>query len=125
MPRDPRDLLPLKPVVFQILLRLADGDRHGWSLIRDLQDKAGGARILPGNFYRVLKAAMDEGLVEERTPSKTTRRQAEADTGANAERRRYVGLTPFGRDVARAEAARLADLVAESRSKRLIPADPR
>lgn len=125
MPRDPRALLPLKPVVFQILLLLADGDRHGWSLVRDLQERTGGHRLLPGNFYRVLKATMDEGLVEEKTPSRAVRDRAEADTGANAERRRYVGLTTFGRDVARAEAARLADLVAESRTKRLIPARPR
>ena len=125
MPRDPYPLLPLKPVVFQILLLLADGDRHGWSLVRDLQDRTGGGRLLPGNFYRILKAAIDEGLVEEKTPSKAVRERAEADTGANAERRRYVGLTTFGREVAKAEAARLADLVAESRSKRLIPARPR
>jgi DNA-binding PadR family transcriptional regulator len=125
MPRDPRDLLPLKPVVFQILLVLADGNRHGWSLVRDLQERTGGARLLPGNFYRILRATIDEGLVEEKTPSKAVREQAEADTGANAERRRYVGLTAFGRDVAKAEAARLAELVDESRHKRLIPAGSR
>jgi DNA-binding PadR family transcriptional regulator len=120
MPRDPRDLLPLKPVVFQILLVLADGDRHGWNLVHALQQRAGGERLLPGNFYRVLKGMLAEGLIEEVTPSRAEREQAQADTGANAERRRYVRLAPFGRDVARAEARRLEALVAESRDRRLL-----
>lgn len=118
--RDPRVVLPLKPLVFQVLLVLADEDRHGWSLVRELPERPGGARVLPGNFYRLLRAMTREGLIRETTPSREERQQAEADTGANAERRRYFGLTPFGREVARAEAARLETLVAESRQKRLL-----
>ena len=120
MPRDPRDLLPLKPVVFQILLVLADGDRHGWNLVHTLQQRAGGERLLPGNCYRVLKGMLAAGLIEEIAPSRAEREQAQADTGANAERRRYVRLASFGRDVARAEARRLEALVAESRERRLL-----
>jgi hypothetical protein len=48
------------------------------------------------------------------------RERGAADTGANADRRRYFRLTPFGRDVARAEARRLEQLVSESRQKRLL-----
>jgi DNA-binding PadR family transcriptional regulator len=122
MARDPRDVLPLKPVVFQILLVLADGERHGWSLVHALQQRTGGERLLPGNFYRVLKAMTAEGLIEDAVPSRTERELAQADTGANAVRRRYVRLTPFGRDAARAEARRLEALVAESRERRLLSA---
>ena len=122
MARDPRGLLPLKPVVFQILLVLADGERHGWSLVHALQQRTGGERLLPGNFYRLLKAMTTEGLIEDAVPSRAERELAQADTGANAERRRYVRLTPFGRDVARAEARRLEALVAESRDRRLLSA---
>jgi DNA-binding MarR family transcriptional regulator len=113
--RDARVLLPLKPLVFQILLVLAGGDRHGWRLMHELQP-----RVLPGNFYRVLKSLIAEGLIEEVSASKSRREQDRADTGANAERRRYVSLTPFGRDVAKAEAHRLEALVAESRDRRLL-----
>jgi DNA-binding PadR family transcriptional regulator len=120
VPRDPRNLLPLKPVVFQILLVLAEGERHGWSLVRALQQRTGGERLLPGNFYRVLKAMTAEGLVENTEPSRSERELAEAHTGANADRRRYVRLTPFGREAARAEARRLEALVAESRARRLL-----
>ncbi len=125
MPRDARDLLPLKSVVFEILLVLADGDRHGWSLVRELERRTGQARLLPGNFYRVLKGMLHEGLIEDVEPSRAMRAQAAADTGANAERRQYFGLTKFGREVARAEARRLEALVAESRGKRLIEAKGR
>jgi DNA-binding PadR family transcriptional regulator len=122
MPRDARDLLPLKPLVFEILLVLADGDRHGWSLVREVEQRTGRAPLLPGNFYRLLKSLLAEGLIDEAEPSRAARLQAAADTGANAERRRYFHLTPFGREVARGEAHRLAALVAESRGKRLITA---
>ena len=47
---DPRTLLPLKPLVFQVLLALADGERHGWSLVREIQQDDGGGRILPAQF---------------------------------------------------------------------------
>ena len=119
MPRDPRDLIPLKPAVFQILLMLADGDRHGWDLLRELQ-RRDGRRLLPGSLYRLMKGMMGEGLIAETAVSRARHEQAEADTGANAERRRYCTLTPFGRDVARAEARRLEALVAESHDRRLL-----
>lgn len=125
MPRHARDVLPLKPLVFQALLVLADGDRHGWSLVQELQRRHGGKRLLPGNLYRLLNSMTAEGLIEVVEPSKRERVQAAADTGANAERRRYFGLTTFGRDVARAEAHRLEALVDESCRKRLITARPR
>ena len=52
--RDPSmdDYLPLKPLVFQVLLALVDGERHGWGLVRDVQQRGGFGRIMPGNFYR-------------------------------------------------------------------------
>ena len=79
-----------------------------------------GERLLPGNFYRVLKSMSGEGLVDETAPTRAMRAQGAADAGANADRRRYFHLTPFGREVARAEARRLEQLVAESRQKRLL-----
>ena len=57
--------LPLKPLVFQVLLALVDGERHGWSLVRDVQQRGGFDRIMPGNFYRTLRAMLANGLIEE------------------------------------------------------------
>jgi DNA-binding PadR family transcriptional regulator len=118
--REPSRLLPLKPVVFQILLVLADEQRHGWSLVRELQRRGGGRRLLPGHFYRVLKSVAASGLIEAVEPSKSMIERGAADTGANADRRQYFALTRFGREVARAEARRLEGLVAESRDRRLL-----
>ena len=103
--------LPLKPLVFQILLALAEGDRHGWSLVRDVQQRGGFARIMPGNFYRTLRGMLTDGLIEESPRAAKT---------ADEERRRYFTITPLGEAVARAEARRLELLVSEARSKRLL-----
>ena len=105
------DQLPLKPLVFQVLLALADGERHGWALVRDAQQRGGFERIMPGNFYRTLRAMLADGLIEE---------SARARPASDDERRRYFRLTRFGAEVAAAEARRLEAVVIQARSKRLF-----
>ena len=107
------DLLPLKPLVFQVLLALADGERHGWSLVRDVQQRGGFERIMPGNFYRTLRAMLAEGLIEESPLS--------AKAKDDDERRRYFRLTPLGASAATAEARRLEAVLLEARTKKLLP----
>lgn len=103
--------LPLKPFVLDVLLELADGKRHGWSLIRELQLRDRGNRILPANFYRTLRALRDDGLIEE----------AKGDAHEDpAERRQYFSLTALGTKVARAEVKRLEALVVDPRARRLL-----
>jgi DNA-binding PadR family transcriptional regulator len=104
--------LPLKPLVFQILLTLADGERHGWALVREAQQRGGFGRLMPGNFYRTLRAMLADGLIEQSADRPAT---AEDD-----ERRRYFRLTALGEAVAAAEALRLEAVVLEARSKRLL-----
>lgn len=104
----------LKPLVFQILLALGDGEpRHGWSVIRDLQQRDGFAGLMPGHFYRTLRAMLASGLIEETSPRARTK--ADED-----ERRRYFQLTRDGLRAAQAEARRLEAAVLESRAKRLL-----
>jgi DNA-binding PadR family transcriptional regulator len=110
--RDRTDrFLPLKPFVLDVLLELADGKKHGWALIRDLQQREGGERILPTNFYRTLRALRDDGLIEE----------AKGDVSEDgAERRQYFSLSTLGARVARAEVKRLEALVVDPRVRRLV-----
>jgi DNA-binding PadR family transcriptional regulator len=123
--RDLRSHLPLKPLVFDVLLALDAGERHGWSLVREIQE-AGHHTILPANFYRTLRTLLAEGLIEETAPPKSGPGRAEAGRpGDAAERRRYFGLTPEGREVARLEAKRLKGLVEDSRLRRLLRATPK
>ena len=112
--------LPLKPFVLDVLLELADGKRHGWSVIRDIQQReggdqrrGGGERILPANFYRTLRALREDGLIAEAAGD------AQEDPG---ERRQYFSLTPLGARVARAEVRRLESLVLDPRARRLLKA---
>jgi DNA-binding PadR family transcriptional regulator len=111
--RDPEELLPLKPLVFQVLLSLAPAERHGYGIVQDLsQRQSARLRIAPGNLYRTLRDMLNDGLIEEsgRRPSPET----------DDERRRYYRITRFGRRVAAAEAARLAAVLADARAFRLL-----
>ena len=109
----PDRFLPLKPLVLDVLLELADGKRHGWSLIRVIQQRDGGDRILPANFYRTLRALRDDDLIEE----------APGDASEDpAERRHYFSLTGLGTKVARAEVKRLEALVLDPRARKLLKA---
>ncbi len=101
----------MKPLVFQVLLALSAGERHGWSLVREIQQGGAGERVLPANFYRTLRGMLADGLIEETG----SRRAAEDD-----ERRRYFRLTALGSNAARLEARRLQELVADSRTRRLL-----
>ncbi len=106
---DERQRTPLKPRVFQILLLLGDGERHGWSIVKELQAQAGdGKRILPGSLYRTLNDMVEKGLIEE-APN--------APVDSEESRRRYLRVTEFGIETARAEAERLEELVNTAKSK--------
>jgi DNA-binding PadR family transcriptional regulator len=100
----PRQRLPLKDLVFRILLTLAEGERHGASLAQALDEFPGGPRVLPGQFYRTLDRMLDDGLLEEREPSAAPPRRHPAPGAAP---RRFFRLTTLGREVARAETRRL------------------
>jgi DNA-binding PadR family transcriptional regulator len=102
--------LPLTPGVFHILLALADQDRHGYAIILDIADRTGGAmRLGTGTLYTAIARLLEQRLIEE----SDERPNADEDD----ERRRYYHLTSFGRDVANAEAQRLAALVRMARSR--------
>jgi DNA-binding PadR family transcriptional regulator len=103
--------LPLKPFVLDVMLELADGKRHGWGLIREIQQRDGGERLLPANFYRTLRALREDGLIAEAAGD------ASEDPG---ERRQYFSLTPLGAKVAQAEVKRLESLVLDPRARRLL-----
>jgi len=111
--RDPEELLPLTPAVFHILLALADGERHGYGVIKEVDARTEGkVRMGPGTLYGSIKRMLEEGMIEESGER--------PDPELDDERRRYYRLTKFGRRVAVAEAERLSRLVASARAKRLL-----
>lgn len=108
---DPAPLLPLGTSAFHILLALADGERHGYSIGKAVEATTGGTINLgPGTLYRQLKQMATDGWIVE------TERSDDDAMG-----RRYYRLSPWGRKIAQAEAARLAHLVEVARSRHLLP----
>ncbi len=93
----PESFLPLTPVAFEILLALAEGEQHGYSVMREVERRSGGAVTLhPGTLYRALARLLESGLIEELNER--------PDPAQDDERRRYYQMTHRGLEVARAEA---------------------
>ncbi|NDJ78628.1 MAG: PadR family transcriptional regulator [Chloroflexi bacterium] len=108
----PEDMVPLTPAVFHILLALADGEKHGYGIMQDVETITNGqVKMGPGTLYGTIKRMLDKGLIEE-----TDERP---DPQMDDERRRYYRLTGFGQRVVYAEVQRLAHLVNVARDKRL------
>lgn len=122
MATNARDFLPLKDLVFRILVALSDGERHGWSLVQALDEPSGGTRLLPGHLYRTLNAMLGDGLIAESDEASTSAPVAAGKGKSGAAPTRFFRLTPIGVEVARAETARLESLVARSRAGRLLKA---
>jgi DNA-binding PadR family transcriptional regulator len=109
----PDDLLPLKPLHFLMLLALVDGERHAYGIKKDLAARGEYRDVGPGTLYRSIAQLIAAGVIRE----SERRPAAELDD----ERRRYYALTPFGRRVVAAEAARLDNLVSAARTRKLLP----
>ena len=110
---EPVSFLPLRPVEFQVLLSLAQGERHGYGILQEASSLSEGeAPLEPGTLYRALRRMLQAGLVVE-----SARRP---DAERPDERRRYYRLTDLGRRVAAAEGARLQRLVAAARAQKLL-----
>jgi DNA-binding PadR family transcriptional regulator len=101
--RDPRNHLPLAPHSFQILLSLLEEDRHGYSIIKDIESRSRGRMVLgTSTAYAAIKRMEKEGLLE---ASSSPPRES-----SSGPKRRYWAITEFGRRVARAEGRRIAEL---------------
>jgi DNA-binding PadR family transcriptional regulator len=104
-------VLPLSPRAFYILVALAEEDTHGYALSKRVEDMSGGTvRITGGTLYPLIKQMLDDGWI------------AETAAAPGDPRRRAYKLTPRGRRIAQAEAARMADVLRTARDCNLLPA---
>ena len=111
--QNPEDLLPLTPAVFHILLALADADRHGYAIMKEVEDRTEGRLLLkPGTLYQAIGRLLEAGLIEEVTTSDPDQ---EGD-----KRRRVYHLSPFGRQTVIAEAHRLEQMVQQAYGKNIF-----
>ena len=104
---DPERFLPLHPLELRILLVLWKEKAHGYRIVKSIEESDGRwNRIFPANLYRRIRDLLGQGLIEE----------AAADGAAESDpRRRYFQITRLGRQVARLEAQRVAELAADAR----------
>jgi DNA-binding PadR family transcriptional regulator len=114
--RDPQALVPLTPAVFHILLALGKQDFYGLAIMQEVERMTKGqVRLGPATLYRSLQRMVLDGLIEEHGDYT---RAVPRD-----ERHRVYRLTPFGTQVARQEARRLAILVNEARARGFLTQD--
>jgi DNA-binding PadR family transcriptional regulator len=114
---DAQRYLPLTTAVFHILLALADGEKHGYAIMREVETSTNGSVSMgPGTLYGAIKRLLKGGLISE-----TDERP---DPALDDARRRYYTLSVLGRDVLAAESERLAEMVAIARNKNVIGAAP-
>jgi DNA-binding PadR family transcriptional regulator len=107
--RAPESLLPLPDADLEILLALAEGEAHGYAMMRAVERRSGGrTRLGPGTLYAALKRLLAARLIEE-----SEERRAERDDA----RRRYYRLSDFGSRVLSAELDRLSALVRHGRRR--------
>jgi len=98
------------------MLSLADGDLHGYEVMRRVEEQTGGrTRLGPGTLYSSIQAMLDAGFI------------AEVESGTpeqpNDARRRYYRLTAAGRKVCRSEAEKMADLLRVARARKILRGD--
>jgi DNA-binding PadR family transcriptional regulator len=108
-----KEFLPLNHADFHILLVLADGQRHGYGIMSDVEKMSNGAtKFGPGTLYTSIKRLLSSGLIEESDDR--------PDPKLDDERRRYYGLTALGRKVLSAESERLSTLLRYARVQKLV-----
>src|SRR5215831_6259060 len=105
--------LPLTPAVFHILVTLADGDAHGYAMMREVARRSSGTvRLGPGTLYGAISRLLEDGLIQES--------EERPDPQMDDSRRRYYRLTKLGARVLAVETERLADLVKAARSTKVV-----
>jgi DNA-binding PadR family transcriptional regulator len=110
-PESSADLLPLPAAQLHILLALADGEKHGYAIMSEVEVMTGGSVTMgPGTLYGTVKRMLKAGLLEEI--------DERPDPELDDQRRRYYRLTGFGARVLDAEVARMEQLARTAERKR-------
>jgi DNA-binding PadR family transcriptional regulator len=104
-----KELLPLRPAVFHILVVLAEGERHGYAIKQEVEKRTEGViKMGPGTLYESIQRMLEKGLIVESAERPSPQR--------DQSQRRYYRLVGFGRQVLEAEVARLAAVVDDARA---------
>ena len=115
IPASVRELLPLTPAVFYILFALAEGEKHGYAIMKEVEGiSSGHFNMGPGTLYTTIQRLLELGLIEETSTSSNSER-----------RRRCYRLSRSGRHVFEAELDRMESLVRSAQRRKLVPREAR
>ena len=107
-----REHRPLTPAEFEVLLALADGDKHGYAILKAVARGSDGVVLGPATLYTIIRRFLASGVIAESAQR--------PDPALDDERRRYYRLTEAGRAAARAEAERLESVLSAARAKHVL-----
>jgi DNA-binding PadR family transcriptional regulator len=115
IPGEIRDLLPLTPAVFYILFALAEGEKHGYAIMKEVEVITGGQFTMgPGTLYTTIQRLLEVGLIEETSTVSDSER-----------RRRCYRLSRMGRQALEGELDRMESLVRSAQRRKLAPREAR
>ena len=115
LPDRVRELLPLTPAVFYILFALAEGEKHGYAIMKEVETISSGQFTMgPGTLYSTIQRLLEFGLIEETSTSSDSER-----------RRRCYRLSRLGRKAFEAELNRMESLVRSAQRRRLAHREAR
>ncbi|MEM6705650.1 MAG: PadR family transcriptional regulator [Acidobacteriota bacterium] len=103
-----RKIGSLTPLALHILVALSDGPRHGYAVIRDIEERTSGAlNLRSGTLYVALQRLTEAGMIEE----------VAAPPESTDARRKFFALTEAGRGAALREMRSLERLVADAQRR--------
>src|SRR5258705_3188947 len=103
--KTPESYLPLSAPVFHVLLALADGEKHGYVISKEIARRTDDeVRLSAGTLYGIIKRLLEGGFIEES--------EDRPDFSLDDQRRRYYRLTKQGVALAEAEAERMERVLA-------------
>jgi hypothetical protein len=57
---------PLTPALFNVLLALSDGDKHGYAILKEVEEQTSGeVQLSTGTLCGIIKRLLAEGLIVE------------------------------------------------------------
>jgi DNA-binding PadR family transcriptional regulator len=94
-------------------MALADGEKHGYWIMKDVEEQTGGKiKLGPGTLYGSIKRMLIAGLIMEA--------DERPDPALDDQRRRYYRLSGLGQEVLGTESRRLEQAVNIARHKQVL-----
>ena len=104
---------PLTPAVLHILLALSTKERHGYAIMKQVdEDSQGKVKMGPGTLYGSIGRMIEAGLIRQS--------DKKIDPEMDDQRRVYYGITALGQKALAAELERCREIMAVATQRRLV-----